>query len=86
MLIVCPVIYFALLLARYPTMLEISSTSPNFCIGIQFIIASFCLSDKTSTVSVLIYPGVIVFTVMFLVATSFASAKVNPLIAALDAL
>ena len=49
------------------------------------MIVSLVFLGSVSTVSVLMYPGVTVFTVIPRLATSFANDFVKPMIAAFDA-
>ena len=78
-------IYLASSLDKNAAIGAISSGSPNLCMGIHDITSFFTFSERTFVVAVDTYPGAITFTVIFLVATSFATDLVNEWIPAFDA-
>ena len=59
--------------------------SPNLASGICFNISTFTSSASLSVISVVMKPGAIAFTLIFLVASSFAVVFVKPITPALAA-
>src|SRR3989304_3473689 len=78
--------FFLLIYSMASLTFAIFSTVPNLPRGMSFFISSFTFSGSTSVIADVIKPGATAFTVIPLLAYSFAAVFVSPIIPALEAL